>query len=78
MIKANMDQCDTLEALERLVIKVGDEPTVTVDTDILDALLKLIRAQHAIIEPLNHHSEFGGDYDIVEALNMYDELSEKV
>lgn len=65
-----------LELLEDDAENIYDS-NVSIYVGDLAKLLKLIRTQHAIIAPLNHHSEFGGDDDIVEAIAMYNELSDK-
>ena len=39
------------------------------------ALLKLVQQQHAIIAELNHHSEFAGDCNVVDAITAYEELT---
>ena len=59
-------------------IESSKEPVWHIDAEDLLPLLKLVKAQHAIIAQLNHHSEFAGDHDIVDAINAYDELTGEV
>lgn len=69
-----------MKLLERIEysIAITRDAELVIDVEDMVELVKLIRAQHEIIAPLNHHSEFAGDSAIVSAIEMYNEISDKV